>query len=506
MNARSVSKSAGLRLGMILTSILMTVMCLRPARGSEVVITVKGTVNGGRDMLGIFGMPRNIMPAGTPYTIVFTFDDTKGTVMYLGRCPNSGSGINGAGPASPGTAVLTINGKSFEFGGRPGSRARAWRNIATFCSDSELGISVQEGKAPLMTGVNIKIMPNPGQRSLSQERDWKSAVSLSNFDARNGDNAFVVRRDYNAETMSYLSVSSVTVSGPRAASPKAAAVVPEAKAAVTPAPVISAPLIPRPIGPEISRIYVLSADHGCKVMTYSVDGKNIGPTMWLGGFWCTGITVDPAGKIYVSTLARIGELVCFQPDGKAAAPSMNGVGATAIALDGTGKIYLLLQAGDDTGVVKGFTPEGQGTVPAIKTGLNNADGIQVDGSGKIYVVSQGYNVLKTYTATGEPTTPTIKAGVDIPRAVAVAPDGRIYIANFITVTAYSPDGQRMHSTIVHRLASSGGLDRPMGLAVDSRGRLYIGYASGMVGIFGPDGKPFSEGFMAAKDIRGIAVH
>jgi hypothetical protein len=61
--------------------------------------------------------------------------------------------------------------------------------------------------------VNIKIRPNQGQRSLTQNGDWRGALSLSGFDARNGDNAFAIRRNYFSETMSYLAVDSVTVSG-----------------------------------------------------------------------------------------------------------------------------------------------------------------------------------------------------------------------------------------------------------------------------------------------------
>jgi len=211
MNATRVSRSAGMRLGMVLTAMLLMVMCFRPASGSDVVITVKGTLNGGRDNYGIFGMGKN-MPKGTPYTLVFTFDEAKGRPMPA-ACPNSGSRIVGIGQGSPGTAVITINGKSFEFGHKPDARSRAWRSIVTVCSESEIGMAVEEGHYSLATGVNIRINPNLGSRSLTQDRDWRSPVALSNFHARNDDNAFAIRRNYYGETMSYLSVDSVTVSG-----------------------------------------------------------------------------------------------------------------------------------------------------------------------------------------------------------------------------------------------------------------------------------------------------
>ena len=155
MNKRRVRIRAGLRLGMVLTSTLLMVMCSLPANGSDTVITVKGTINGGRDDYGIFGMGK-AMPAGTLYTLVFTFDETKGKPMPPG-CPNSGSRIVGIGQTSPGTAVLTINGKSFEFGLKPDARSRAWRSVASACSDSEISMAVEEGHYSLVTGVNIKI-------------------------------------------------------------------------------------------------------------------------------------------------------------------------------------------------------------------------------------------------------------------------------------------------------------------------------------------------------------
>jgi len=212
VNAIRVSNRAGRTLGMALTAILL-VGC-RPARGGDITITVTGTVNGGRDYFGIFGLGRTV-PQGTPYKLVFTFDDTKGLPMNLGRCPSSGSGITGAGPMSPGTAVLTINGKSFEFGRKPDARSKTWRSVATVCSSSEIGIAVEEGPAAMPSGVSIKVRPNQGQKPLTQNGNWQSGVSLSNFDARNVDNAFAIRRpwNYSAETMSYLSVDTVTISG-----------------------------------------------------------------------------------------------------------------------------------------------------------------------------------------------------------------------------------------------------------------------------------------------------
>jgi hypothetical protein len=212
MNTRSVSTHAARRLGKLFTALLLLLTACTPDQGAETTITVAGTLNGGHDYLGIFGMGQN-MNAGTPYTLVFTIDDSKGGAINQ-RCPIGGSGISGFGQNNPVTAVLTINRKSYEFGRRPDVRSSAWRTVASACSDSEIGMRITEGRAPLEMGISIRINPHPGSRSLTQETDWRKPLSLSNFYARNTFNEFGIRQPGNniGGTSSYLSVSSVTVS------------------------------------------------------------------------------------------------------------------------------------------------------------------------------------------------------------------------------------------------------------------------------------------------------
>jgi hypothetical protein len=210
MNARSVSIPAARKLGKLLIATILPLTACTPNRAAETTITVTGTVNGGYDYLGIFGS--RVLKGGTPYTLVFTIDDSKGGAINTG-CPGSGSGISGFRENSPVTAILTIAGKSYEFGRKPDARSRAWRTITTFCSDSEIGMSITEGRAPLEMGVSIRISPNLGHRSLTQDKDWRKPVSLTNVYARNTFNEFGIRRPGNniGGTQSYLSVDSVVV-------------------------------------------------------------------------------------------------------------------------------------------------------------------------------------------------------------------------------------------------------------------------------------------------------
>jgi len=497
MNATRVSSRAGRRSG--LTLIAMLLWGCTPAPASEITLIVTGTLNGGNDYLGIFGMGR-IMPAGTPYTLVYTFDDSKGQATQPG-C--SGSGIGGAHQNSPGIAVLTIAGKSYTFGRRPDAISKAWRLTASGCSTSEIGMEIGEGQFPLFSNVSIRIAPQ-GAQSLTQNSDWRSALSVSNVYARNTYNSFMIWRPGNnmISTQSYLSVSSVTVSGPKAARPIELRATAPAPKPVNPQP--NPPVALRPVsGAPASTIYVMSTIRGNKITAYGADGKPSGPRM---GCACTSIAVDAAGKIYATNNWRETFLM-FLPDGTKITPSLR-VGGGSVTLDADGTIYLL--DGDAAGaVIKGFTPTGTPTGLVIHTKTRAASGLARDASGRFYVAFRNINVVKPYDAMGQPTTPTLSAGLTAAKAVAVGPDGRIYVANALSVATFLPNGQRTAPTITSR-NSEGGFAEPSALAVDAGGWIYVGYYSvgwrhGKAEVYGPDGA-LKTTFLTEEGVRGIAVH
>lgn len=101
---------------LLVTAVVYLVALGLPARASLVTATITGTVLGGSDQgsngIGVFGPVGNL--AGRPFTLVFTFDDTKGQQTVSGTPPNY-SAIQGSGSSSPGTAVLTIGGTSVHY-------------------------------------------------------------------------------------------------------------------------------------------------------------------------------------------------------------------------------------------------------------------------------------------------------------------------------------------------------------------------------------------------------
>ena len=126
MNATRVLNCAGRRLGITFIAILLLAL---PARSAQIIVTVTGTVLGGGDSIGLFKLGKEW--TGAPFTLVFTFDDTKGYRTSADRtsCPKTAYGIEGKGESSPGTAVITINGISHEFGKKPTAHSMASRSI-----------------------------------------------------------------------------------------------------------------------------------------------------------------------------------------------------------------------------------------------------------------------------------------------------------------------------------------------------------------------------------------
>jgi hypothetical protein len=180
------------------------------AQAADIIVTVKGTL-AGEDYLGIFGTNKTI-PRGTPFTLVYTFDDSKGEPTKV-RCANSGSGITGVGENSPGTAVLTIGDASYEFGRADNARSSAWRTIPSPCGPAVVGFSVTEGRQQ-GTVMNVILHAAVLGRPLTKDADWRSPVSLFHF-AMTPDNAFTITRDgsFGLMTRAALTVASVTVGG-----------------------------------------------------------------------------------------------------------------------------------------------------------------------------------------------------------------------------------------------------------------------------------------------------
>src|ERR1700683_2543638 len=122
---------------------LLAVIITANAHAAEVIYTVRGVINDGQDYLAIFGLGK-AMPKGTPFMLVFTFEDSKGLPTKV-RCANAGSGILGNNQQSPAIAILTIANTSYVFGRKPEAASSAWRGAGA-CDGAEIAASVSDGR------------------------------------------------------------------------------------------------------------------------------------------------------------------------------------------------------------------------------------------------------------------------------------------------------------------------------------------------------------------------
>ncbi len=193
MNTRSVSICAGRRLGMML---ILAVA----AQAAEVTITITGTLESGYDRFSFFHGVKDKNGwnmRGEPFTLVFTFDDAKGTASpTISRCASWMSGRDGMGDQSPGKAVLTINGVSYTFGEGPAFRkSGVWREVTGPCSPGSMSIfvSAENQIMSFAPKVSVRLVPLPGKKSPWQSGDWRSP--LESTEVTNQSSSFSINRN-----------------------------------------------------------------------------------------------------------------------------------------------------------------------------------------------------------------------------------------------------------------------------------------------------------------------
>lgn len=196
----------------------MLLLALRPVKAADIVVTLTGVIAGGYDQFPLLNVGTKLRGnagwdlKGQPFTLVYTFDDTKGKPTPPVNCPGGASGIKGDFNSSPGIVTLTIGEKSFTFGTRKDSHSGIWREINSSCSQSVMGLEVMEGGGWSNGNniFNIRVMPAEGGRSLTQNPNWRAPLSVSNPD---NSGVFVIshRGDFGHEVKGSLDVKQLTV-------------------------------------------------------------------------------------------------------------------------------------------------------------------------------------------------------------------------------------------------------------------------------------------------------
>ena len=262
------------------------------------------------------------------------------------------------------------------------------------------------------------------------------------------------------------------------------------------------------------------------------SGPNISPLITIMGTNTQlaipdAIALDSSGNIYVGNGSfMFSDITVFPPGSNGnATPSqdifgnMTGLdGVYGLTLDSTGKHIYTANVASNTcqgnGAILIFPSSGTGNVapgsaiecltnpPGDMTSLFQPSGVALDGSGNIYVVSQGGPYINIYSAGssgnatpsgmiacitpmqgGTCTTDLTQLGV--PYGITLDPKGNIYVTNDgstavpgFSVTIYGAGSSGDVAPLETIAGGSTGLNHPEGIALDSKGNIYVANLEG----------------------------
>jgi hypothetical protein len=209
----------------IVSAIVIVAFCfVPPAVASIVTMTVTGQVFTGTDYTGVFGFAPNTGLSGQNFTLVFTFDDTKGkqSVQNLLGMP-CGSSIANSGLSNPGKAVLKIGTGSWTFGTLQGDvqLSMAERVLSNCAPPNEISALVLDepngGGSASDDAVTFSVEVLPGTIQAANY-SWEDAFSASQFASTGGSFSITVLgpppEEANVDLAGgTLAPTSITVSG-----------------------------------------------------------------------------------------------------------------------------------------------------------------------------------------------------------------------------------------------------------------------------------------------------
>ncbi|MBA3606928.1 MAG: hypothetical protein H0W43_00200 [Chthoniobacterales bacterium] len=210
----------------------------------------------------------------------------------------------------------------------------------------------------------------------------------------------------------------------------------------------------------------------------------------------TGVVLDSAGNVYVSTGSNTIEKLA--PDGTDLGTfARTGLNLPmALAFDRKGNLYAANFAGN---TIEKFSPDG--TDLGVFADVIQPTGLVFDAAGNLYVANFGNTVLR-FSPTGALLGTFADTGLNNPEGLAFDPAGNLYVANSgtNTIEKFSPAGADLG------IFASAGLSGPIGLVFDSAGNLYTSNSqTSTIQKFAPDGTAsffgttsFSPAFLAVR--------
>jgi sugar lactone lactonase YvrE len=159
-----------------------------------------------------------------------------------------------------------------------------------------------------------------------------------------------------------------------------------------------------------------------------------------------------------------GFLSVYNPGQKTPALSIDeGINQpNGLVIDGSGNLYVADNAWTGgTGAVIEYAAGTSKIVRKITAGVNTPDWVTLDASGNLYVANFLANTVTVYGPTGTQPLRTISDGITFPEDIEFDSAGNVFVVNFAnsdqtgSVTEYAPNGTEPLATITHGINSPG---------------------------------------------------
>ncbi len=195
------------------------------------------------------------------------------------------------------------------------------------------------------------------------------------------------------------------------------------------------------------------------------------------------LAFDGSGNLYVNNDGPTGvgtTISKFPPGATTASATLSGVHAPeAMIFDSSGNLYV---SNGDKNTVSVFAP-GATNPTATLNGLSSPNIMVLDGKGNLYVANGGNNTVSVF-APGATTPTATLTGLDLPQAMAIDSSGNLYVTNLYpglgtTVSKFAPGALTPTATLT-------GVSTPVALIFDGNGELYVSnYSTGTISLFDP---------------------
>ena len=179
---------------------------LATSRASTITLTMNGTVSG-TDTSGMWGYaPGMSIPAGTPFSLAFSFNDQLGTKTQSDGPGNSY--IETLGTSNPGSATLMINNNSFTFAatGRPNLLSEIVQNNSPA---NIIQFTVADGYDG--NGSNVQVSATPTSYKLTGT--WETSVPKINLSVEPSTRFFNIQESAELNSNGELTPQTLEING-----------------------------------------------------------------------------------------------------------------------------------------------------------------------------------------------------------------------------------------------------------------------------------------------------